>query len=148
LLVEIGNLKGFQTFVPKQDKNRQFLSHKLYDVVTLHEFPAFTYQHLIGRAQTIDVTWFNDRNLPHSFFEVEHSTDIQNSLLKFREFEDFRVRFRIVAHPLRRKEFQRKITFAAFTPIRDLVEFWDYDKLSTLHARVSESVAAETALRD
>lgn len=35
--------------------------------------------------------------MPHSFFEIEHSTDIQNSLLKFNDLQDFYVRMVIVA---------------------------------------------------
>lgn len=146
LLVEIGNLRGFQTFIPHQDKNRQFLSRKLSEITTLHQFPLFTYDTLLNRAKTIDVSWFNERLFPDSFFEVEHSTDIQNSLLKFREFQDFRIKFHIVADALRRKEFEKKIAFTAFVPIKSLVQFWDYEKLSEFHSKVFESVAAEAAL--
>src|SRR5450830_1838253 len=83
LLLTIGNLKGLKTFVPNQDKNRYLLNTKLSEIRTLNDLPAYTYPHLVQRSSTIDVIWFNEREMPHSFFEVEHSTDIQNSLLKF-----------------------------------------------------------------
>ena len=35
---------------------------------------------ITNRARTVDVIWFNERLMPHTFFEVEHSTDFQNSL--------------------------------------------------------------------
>ena len=35
--------------------------------------------------------------MPHSLFEIEHSTDIQNSLLKFNDLQDFYSRMVIVA---------------------------------------------------
>ena len=97
LLVEIGNVKNFQTFVPNQDKNRRFLERPLASVVTVPTMYSFTFPNLVDRAQTIDVTWFNARKMPTAFFEVEHSTDIQNSLGKFVDLQDFHTNFWIVA---------------------------------------------------
>ncbi len=146
LVVEIGNLKGFQTFVPSQDKNKPFAQQKLGEVTTISNLYEFTYSEVLRKAQTIDVTWFNSRKYPNSFFEIEHSTDIYNSLLKFVEFQDFRVSFYIVADNLRRAEFENKISLSAFTPIKAFVKFWDYDSLSELHTKISASVLAEQAL--
>jgi len=121
LLIELGNAKSFTTFVPNQDKNKRFLSQKLGDVATAKEFPAFTYDSLLRRGATIDVTWLNRRGFPQSFFEVEHSTDIQNSLLKFVEFQDFVVKFNIVADARRTREAHAKLAYSAFHEIRDRV---------------------------
>lgn len=145
LIVEIGNLKHYETFVPHQDKNQKFLEQKLADITTLKEFHAFTYENLLKRARTVDVTWFNERGFPNAFFEVEHSTDIQNSLLKFMEFQDFRIKFRIVADSARFNEYKARLCQTAFKPIHALVEFVDYDSLSNLHAKVAASVEAEGA---
>jgi hypothetical protein len=146
LVVEIGNLKGFETFVPSQDKNKPFAHHKLGDVSTLSNLYEFTYGEVLRKAQTIDVTWFNPRKYPHSFFEIEHSTDIYNSLLKFVEFQDFRISFYIVADNLRRAEFEDKISQSAFAPIKSFVRFWDYDAVSEFHTKISASFLAEQAL--
>jgi hypothetical protein len=146
LIVEIGNLKKYETFIPNQDKNKPFLSRKLSDVSTLRQFHKFTYDHVLRRAQTIDVSWFNERGMPNAFFEIEHSTDIQNSLLKFLELQDFRVKFHIVSDAARRKEFQGKISYTAFRPISSFVAFIDYETLSSYHSKVSESAALEEAL--
>lgn len=146
LVVEIGNLKGFQTFIPSQDKNKLFSQKKLGEVASLGEFYKFTYEDVLRQALTIDVTWFNERRYPASFFEVEHSTDIHRSLLKFMEFQDFRVNFHIVADNRRKAEFEGKLSLAAFAPIKQLVKFWDYDAVSTLHSKISETVLAEQAL--
>ncbi len=35
LIVEIGNLRGYETFIPNQDKNKLFLSKRLADVASL-----------------------------------------------------------------------------------------------------------------
>ncbi len=145
LVVEIGNLKGFQTFIPSQDKNKPFAQQKLGEVTTLSKLYEFTYSEVLRKAQTIDVTWFNSRNYPNAFFEIEHSTDIYNSLLKFVEFQDFRIFFYIVADNLRRSEFENKISQSAFAPIKPFVKFWDYDAVSELHSKISASVLAEQA---
>jgi len=97
LLVELGNFKRYKTFVPKQDKNKSFLGRKLSDVATIAEIYNFSYDRIIKKARTVDVIWFNCRNMPTSLFEVEHSTDINNSLLKFVELQDFYTDFYIVA---------------------------------------------------
>lgn len=144
LLVELGNLQQFQTFVPRQDANRRFLGRTLADVSSLHDFPQFTYDQVLRRGRTIDVSWFNERGFPGAFYEVEHSTDIYNSLLKFVEFQDFRVRLCIVADRARRSEFEDKMRYAAFKPISAGVEFLDYERLSNLHTRHAELVALQS----
>lgn len=146
LVVEIGNLKGFQTYIPAQDKNKPFSKKKLGEVANLSDFYKFTYEEVVRQALTIDVTWFNERRYPSAFFEVEHSTDIHRSLLKFMEFQDFRVEFHIVADQRRRREFESKLSLTAFAPIIKLVKFWNYDAVSKLHNRMSETVLAEQAL--
>ena len=146
LVTEIGNLKGYQTFVPAQDKNKAFAQKKLGDLATLSQFHQFTYKGVLRQAITVDVTWFNERRYPSSFFEIEHSTDIHRSLLKFVEFQDFRVSFYIVADAHRRAEFDDKLSLSAFAPIRDYVKFLDYDKVANWHSKMAEVALAEAGL--
>ncbi len=146
LVAEIGNLKGFQTFVPAQDKNKPYARQKLGEVASLSKFYEFTYNEVLRKAQTIDVSWFNIRKYPNSFFEIEHSTDIYNSLLKFVELQDFRTNFYIVADSQRQAEFGSKISMSAFAPIKSFVKFWDYESVMDLHAKVTASQLAERAL--
>ncbi len=146
LLVQIGNLKDYETFVPPQDKNRSFLGRKLAEVATLKKLHEFTYGSLLKRAKTIDVSWFNDRRFPKAFFEVEHSTPMWNSLIKFKEFEDFRVQYYIVADAKRQKEFQRKISSSAYASIRNVVRFLSYDKLADWHTQVFKTTPLEKEL--
>lgn len=138
LLVEIGNIEGYSTFVPYQDKNKKYLTKPLQDFISIGEFYQFTYDNIIRRAITIDVSWFNERKFPASLFEVEHSTDIHNSLLKFLELQDFNTHFNIVADKAREKEFLDKINSVAFNAIRDRVNFLDYDRLSIYHSKAFE----------
>ena len=115
-------------------------------MANLAECYKFTYEEVLRQTLTIDVTCFNKRRYPSSFFEIEHSTDIQRSLLKFMEFQDFRVEFHIVADGHRKADFESKSSLTAFAPIKKLVKFWNYDAVSTLHSKMSETVLAEQAL--
>lgn len=138
LLLELGNLKKFETFVPSQDKNKCFLEKPLGEMATIDKFYRFTYDNIVNRAKSIDVTWFNERKLPHSFFEVEHSTDFKNSFLKFVELQDFNAEFRVVANKQKEKLFYSVISMTAFKPIVNKVKFLSYDLLSDLHTKTVE----------
>ena len=80
LLVEIGKYRHLTTYVPAQDQNRLFIDKKLGEITDTTELPDFTHEELKRRARTIDVIWFNQRSMPTDFYEVEHTTDIKNSL--------------------------------------------------------------------
>jgi len=135
LLLQIGKLKNFDTFVPAQDKNKKFLGkQKLGDIATIEGICAFGYDRFVAQARTIDVIWFNDRRMPASLFEIEHSTDIKNSLIKFVELQDFRTDMFIVADEARQRQFKKVMDMTAFSPIRKFVEFLSYERLSDQHA--------------
>lgn len=138
LLVEIGNMKGFGTFVPSQDQNRTFLGTPLKDIATAPNLYPFTYDRILRRVRTIDVVWFNSREFPQSFFEVEYTTDMQTSLLKFVDLQDFHSDFYIVSDKVRKNEFDGKLNYEAFRSIGDRVRFADYDHIAGLHTRISE----------
>jgi hypothetical protein len=123
LLITIGNLKGFQTFIPNQDKNKKFIDSNLGSIRTLDDIPLYSYSTTVQRSSTIDVIWFNERKMPDSFFEVEHSTDIQNSLLKFYDLQDFYSKFYIIGAKERLNEFTKKLNYHAFAKIKSRVEF-------------------------
>lgn len=138
LIVEIGNMKNLQTYVPMQDKNKKFLERPLKELAGLRKIHNFTYPNVLRHATTIDVVWFNKRNFPDAFFEVEHSTNILNSLTKFSELQDFFVKFHIVAAPIRKRKFEDIISKAIFLPIKDRVKFVDYTAIVKLHEKMSE----------
>lgn len=146
LLVEIGNLKNHDTFVPNQDKNKNYLDKKLGDIVTIKDFYKFSYDRFVHKAKTIDVSWFNGRKMPDTLFEIEHSTDFQNSLLKFTELQDFNLKFFIVADEARKREYHSKLSLNAFSAIQDRVKFMSYDSVSDWHARTYEITDFEKGL--
>lgn len=146
LLVEVGNFRKYQTFVPNQDKNKLFLGKKLSEITSIPDIYKFSFDHIVATTKTIDVTWFNERNMPASAFEVEHSTAISNSLLKFLELQDFATNFCIVADGARLREFQTKLHLDAFRPIDNKVKFWSYEDIAELHSRTSGLISIEAKL--
>lgn len=127
LLIEIGNLRGLKTFVPAQDKNRNYLGKKLIEITSLDKIYSFTYDSLLRFVKTIDVVWFNDRKLPKAFFEVEYSTNFTNNLSKFVELQDFNVEMNMVADSSRKRAFDDKKSMAAFRDISKRVQFKDFE---------------------
>ena len=133
LLLEIGNFRHKTTYVPAQDKNRKFIGNRLGNVAQIVDLPSFTYEKLLRKARTVDVIWFNERNMPSEFYEVEHTTDIKNSLSKFYELQDFFARFWIVADARRKPEFLDKLNVSMFSSIHKRVEFLAYDRVVKFH---------------
>ena len=136
-------MKQYETFVPNQDKNKRFLDKTLGEVSSLASCYEFGYDHIVRKARTVDVCWFNSRKMPSALFEVEYSTDIQNSLLKFVELQDFNANFFIVADEIRKSEYIGKLALSAFTTIKARVQFMDYDKLSDWHTKTFEIAGIE-----
>ena len=133
LVTEIGNYKGMCTYVPSQDKNKLFLETPLSEVASTTKIFEFTYENIVKRAKTIDVIWFNERALPHSFYEIEHSTDIQNSLSKFYELQDFAAKFYIIADEYRHEKYKEIINRSIYNAIKTRVNFVNYDSISKQH---------------
>lgn len=143
LAVEVGNFKGFQTYVPPQDKNRSYLNSTLGHITTQKRLPPFTYPELVKACATIDVIWlqerpFNNLQFPMRFIEIENSTDMYNSLRKFMEFQDFQIEFFIVAPEARRRDFEEKRKATAYAKIARRVDFMAYEKLIKLHGDLAE----------
>lgn len=133
LLIEIGKFRSRKTYIPAQDKNKMFLDKHLGEVADTYILPPFTYDNLLKKARTVDVIWFNERQMPSDFYEVEHTTDIKNSLSKFYELQDFFSKFYIVADACRKNEFYDKINVSMFDSIKSRVQFLDYERVVAMH---------------
>ena len=143
LLIEIGKFRNQTTYIPAQDKNRKFIDQRLGDITDTIELPAFTYEKLMRKAKTVDVIWFNERNMPSHFYEIEHTTDIKSSLSKFYELQDFYAGFYIVADTSRRKEYEDKLHVSMFKTIEKRVKFLEYKRIAEMYeglTKVSKSI--------
>ena len=140
LIIEIGNMRKFDTFLPSQDKNKKFLGTTLKELASLQDIHKFTYEEILKYAQTVDAIWFNERNMPKAFFEVENTTDMKNSLSKFFELQDFHSKFFIVAPKYRHSKFIEDINRSIFKEIRERVQFIAYEKISEMHTQEHRSM--------
>lgn len=129
LIIEIGNMKHYSTYVPAQDQNRKFLDKPLAEICSSIIMPDFSYNEITKRASTVDVIWFNERKMPNSFFEVEHTTDIQNSVAKFCDLRDFYSRFYIVAPQKRKEQFDKVMSRSAFKEMKGRIGFSSYETI-------------------
>lgn len=137
LLLQLGQYYRYKTYTP--DRKKQYINQKLGDLASLEYFPQFTYQRVLDRTRNIDVSWFNERGMPASIFEVENSTDMKNGLSKFMELQDFRTRMFIVAPSKRENEFRNIFKQPTFQPIGEQVRFLTYDKVEKLFKSESET---------
>ena len=135
LLLEIGNARDYKTYVPAQDKNHAFGTQKLGEVSQTVTLPKFGYPDLMRSAKTVDVIWFNRRDMPAEMFEVETSTDMQRSLIKFNELRDFYTQLRIVAPAHRQSLFADRIKMDTFHEIQRRVQFISTEELEEKYIR-------------
>ena len=137
MVVNIGNIKKYDTYIPLQDKNKKFLEKRLSELTSLDCIPEFTYKKLLRYAKTVDVIWFNERLMPCGFYEIEHTTNIKNSLNKFYELQDFRAEFFIIADEKRRNYFNDTISSTIYDTIRKNIKFISYENLAKQYLKES-----------
>lgn len=73
-IVEIGNIRGYQTYCP--DKSKRFNEKLLSEIATLEECPTLQFSDYKLLKQ-IDVLWFRERGanlVPQNAFEIELTT--------------------------------------------------------------------------
>jgi len=116
MLLEIGNIDGFDTYSP--NKNCIFDNKPLSQIMTLSEFPDFTYPNIIKSTKFIDVLWFNERGFPKSAFEVEITPQFRNSLVKFSDLSDFDISFFIISEAKYLNKFQNEISRSVFKEVK------------------------------
>lgn len=120
MLIEIGNLKNYQTYTP--DKNVIFNGESLGELVAYNELPKFTYQDILNTIKQIDVIWFRDR-FPYLTFDVEFSTQVSMALIRANELRNFKATFYVVADESKESLFKTKVNTSTFQSIKDEMKF-------------------------
>lgn len=144
MIIEIGNMEGFDTYTP--DRSKAFDNKELGNIATLKDFPSFTYDRIIRSVKFVDVAWFNERGFPEKVFEVEDSTDFRGSLVKFAELQDFNTSFNLVASSERKIKYEREVSKNAFANILNRCHFVNYSEVekyynaSLNYHKVSKSI--------
>jgi len=143
LIGAIGIKKGFDLWYPDSDKLK--IDNKIVDYSKIRKnLPTFNFE-IDNIISEIDVIWMQNSK-PVSFFEVEHSTDIYRSLLKFCELQDFYTKYFVVADTVRKRDYEEKVSATAFSPIQNRIKFMSYDQLSEWHERSFQVVNVERGI--
>lgn len=88
-LLEIGNIRGYQTFCP--DKSKKFNDRNLDEIATLRTCPELQFSDYELLRQ-IDVIWFKPRGnnfIPEYAFEVELSTGVWSGVGRMATLMDY-----------------------------------------------------------
>ena len=143
MLLEIGNMEGFDTYSP--NKNAIFDNKPLLQIMTLSEFPNFTYPNITQSVRFIDVLWFNDRGFPKSAFEVEITPQFRNSLVKFGELCDFHASFYLIADAKYYDKYENEISRVVFKEIKERCLFTTLEQVTDMYLKSIEKqrVSAE-----
>ncbi|MBA7471712.1 hypothetical protein ES707_07021 [subsurface metagenome] len=136
MLLEIGNMEGFDTYSP--NKNAIFDNKPLLQIMTLSEFPNFTYPNIVQSVRFIDVLWFNNRGFPKFTFEVEITPQFRNSLLKFSELSDFYTKFYVIAEAENQAKYHREISRSVFRGIKERCLFKTCDQVRDMYLKSIE----------
>lgn len=88
-LIELGNIRGYQTFCP--DKSRKFNERKLDEIASLKTCPELQFSDY-NLLRQIDVLWFKPKGsnfIPEYAFEVELSTGVWSGVGRMATLIDY-----------------------------------------------------------
>ena len=105
MLLEIGNIRGFETYCP--DRSGLFGNRPLGSIASLPKLPLIP--GIPPRvAGKVDVIWFREE-FPVDAFEVELSTGIWSGLVRLGEFSRLSTHLHVITGDESGSEFDRKI---------------------------------------
>ncbi len=130
-LIEIGNIRGYQTFCP--DKSRKFNEKKLDEITSLKSCPDLQFSDY-NLLRQIDVIWFKPKGnhfIPEYAFEVELSTGVWSGVGRMATLLDYsNVGLYVIANDP--KKF-KQVT-SSFHDISNRYKFVSNDLLGDLYA--------------
>ena len=102
-LIEIGNIRGFQTYCP--DGSRKFNNNKLSEIISLKKCPNLQFSDF-SVLRSIDVIWFREKGrniIPECAFEVELTTGTWSGVGRLASLIDYsNVKLYVISNNLRR----------------------------------------------
>lgn len=119
-LLEIGNIRGFQTYCP--DKSKKFNDKKLEEISSLKSCPELQFSDY-NLLRQIDIIWFRKREsnlIPEYAFEVELSTGIWSGIGRMATLLDYNnVKFYVISNE--KKKFYQ--VMKSFSEHKD-IDLW------------------------
>jgi hypothetical protein len=135
LLLELGNMLGFDTYT--SDPSKSHNGTPLSQIAKLNEMPQFTHKKILETAREIDVIWFRDE-FPAYCFEVEHTTNVKDGLLRLYQVRHLNAKFYIVAPHEVETKFLTEVAKDPFNQISSRYKFKSYEDLSLMHQIAKE----------
>jgi hypothetical protein len=133
VLIELGNLLGFDTYTADPARKSKLLDKTLGEISLLKGIPAFTYQRYLDTVKNVDVIWFKDE-FPAYCFEVEHTTGVSLGLLRLYQIRNFtNAKFYVIAPSNIISKFQTETTKDPFYRIKNRYNFKSYEELVMFH---------------
>jgi len=130
-LIEIGNIRGFETFCP--NKSKIFNDKKLNELTTLTICPELQFSDY-SLLRQIDVLWFRNRGnnfVPENAFEVELSTSVWSGVGRMATLTDyFNVGFYVISND--QKKFNQVVS--SFPETKNRYKFVATDLLGELYS--------------
>lgn len=129
-VLKLGEMLGYSTYTC--DKKEKYHDIELGDVALLKELPDFAGERDKGFARRIDVIWFDADENPKYCIEVEHTTNVVNSLTKLYQLKQFHVDFFIVASEDKRSKYESEMGKSPYRADKDRFHFISYNDLISL----------------
>jgi len=148
LLAAVGNLKGYDVWIPAHDACR--LEWALAKPFKLRPSIPRGYSEVEPILSEIDVVWVTkSRDAIQALFEVEHTTTIYSGLLRFNDLllSNPRLsRFSIVSNESRRAIFSRQLFRPTFqrSGLAEVTSFLEYRNVYDWHSRLSGGRSAQS----
>jgi len=141
LLGAIGTLKGFDIWIPQND--RDSLDWSIANRFRVAQRLPGGFDQVTSIIREIDVLWLTrGSGQVGALYEVEHTTTIYSGLLRFNDIllakPDTKSRFSVVANEERRQVFVRQLNRPTFlaSGLRSLCTFMTYDNIFSWHERI------------
>ena len=140
LLAAVGNMKGFDVWVPDTDVGR--MDWSLTPRFQLRDHAPVCHPGVSAILSEIDVVWITrGANSIEALYEVEHSTPVYSGLLRLNDLllaAPSISRFHIVSNETRRDLFCRQLSRPTFraSGLSGLVSFLEYSSVLEWHDRL------------
>ncbi len=139
MLVTLGNVYGYETFVPRHDQTvRSFQDTKLSELVSVASCDDVFRGPNLAKIRQIDVLWFDEDDyglFPTYAFEVEHTTRVRDGLDRLLKIpRRFPVRLFVVGPGAdQQRLFDRYVNQTPFRSYRDRFSFRAYKQLQDVY---------------
>jgi len=130
-LLEIGNVRGFETYCP--NKSKKFNDKNLEEISTLQDCPKLQFSDY-SLLRQIDVLWFKNRGsnlIPEYAFEVELSTGVWSGMGRMATLLDYNnVGLYIISND--KKKFKQVVN--SFSEHKERYRFVENESLGQLYS--------------